>query len=84
MDLKALLGRLMPDAVIVLTPSGERNDLRRVLSGSGGKHLAVIIGGFPEGDFHSPVYQMADVKVSLGDELLTVPDVTSQVLTAIP
>jgi hypothetical protein len=27
---------------------------------------------------------MADVKVSLGDELLTVPDVTSQVLAAIP
>jgi rRNA small subunit pseudouridine methyltransferase Nep1 len=84
MDLKALLGRLMPDAVIALTPSGDRNDLRRVLSGSGGKHLAVIIGGFPEGDFQSPVCQTADVKVSLGDELLTVPDVTSQVLMAIP
>jgi len=27
---------------------------------------------------------MADEKVSLGDELLTVPDVTSQVLGSIP
>jgi len=84
LDLKALLGRLRPDEVIVLTPSGDRNDLRQVLSGSDERHLAVIIGGFPEGDYHSPVYKMADVKVSLGDELLTVPDVTSQVLAAIP
>jgi rRNA small subunit pseudouridine methyltransferase Nep1 len=83
-DLKALLGRLRPDEVIVLTPSGDRNDLHQVLSGSDEKHLAVIIGGFLEGDYHSPVYQMADVKVSLGDELLTVPDVISQVLAAIP
>lgn len=83
-DLRTLLERLMPDEVIALAPSGERLDLRQVLGGSKQKHLAVIIGGFPEGDYHSPVYQMADVKVSLGDELLTVPDVTSQVLAAIP
>ena len=84
MDLKALLGRLMPDEVIVLTPSGDKQDLRQALNLANEKHLAVIIGGFPEGDYHSSVYQMADVKVSLGEELLTVPDVTSQVLTAIP
>jgi rRNA small subunit pseudouridine methyltransferase Nep1 len=84
MDLKALLGRLRPEEVIVLTPSGDKQDLRQVLNRADEKHLAVIIGGFPEGDYHSPVYQMADAKVSLGEELLTVPDVTSQVLIAIP
>jgi rRNA small subunit pseudouridine methyltransferase Nep1 len=84
LDLKGLLGRLRPDKVIALTPYGDKNDLCQVLSDSDEKHVAVIIGGFPEGDYLSPVYQMADEKVSLGDELLTVPDVTSQVLAAIP
>jgi rRNA small subunit pseudouridine methyltransferase Nep1 len=84
LELKGLLGRLRPDKVVALTPSGDKNDLHQVLRDSDEKHVAVIIGGFPEGDYRSPVYQMADVKVSLGDELLTVPDVTSQVLAAIP
>lgn len=82
--LKLLLHELMPDMVVALTPSGKRLDLKDVLEGSQKKHIAVIIGGFPEGDYRSPVYEMAEIKVSLDEELLTVPDVTAQVLASIP
>jgi rRNA small subunit pseudouridine methyltransferase Nep1 len=84
MDLRALVGRLNAKKVIVLSPSGEERELRELFQGSGHDHLVVIIGGFPEGDYRSPVYEIADEKVSLGEELLTVPDVTSQVLSSIP
>jgi rRNA small subunit pseudouridine methyltransferase Nep1 len=84
MGLKDLIYRLNPDEVIALTPLGTESDLREVLRDASERHLAVIIGGFPEGDYRSQVYEMAEVKVSLGKELLTVPDVTSQVLASIP
>jgi rRNA small subunit pseudouridine methyltransferase Nep1 len=84
MDFKGLIRALSPDRVIALSPSGNERDLARSLKSSLEKHLAVIIGGFPEGDYHSPVYELADERVSLGDELLTVPDVTSQVLGSLP
>ncbi|HUL39442.1 MAG TPA: hypothetical protein VLU38_04035 [Methanomassiliicoccales archaeon] len=84
MDLKSLLRRLVPDKIVALTPTGEKRDLAQVLRPSIEGHLAVLVGGFPEGDYHSPVYEMADERISLGDELLTVPDVTSRVLASIP
>lgn len=84
MPLKELLEELAPDEVVVLTPSGYRMDLVKVLEASKDRHLAVIIGGFPKGDFHSPVHELADVRISLGDKLLTVPDVTARVLSSIP
>ncbi len=84
MDLGSLIKRLSPDQVIALSPSGNERDLAKALSPSSQMHLAVIIGGFPEGDYHSPVYELADIVVSLGDELLTVPDVTAQVLGSLP
>jgi rRNA small subunit pseudouridine methyltransferase Nep1 len=84
MDLRALIKALAPDRVIALTPSGDERDLIGALLPSQEEHLAVIIGGFPEGDYSSPVYEMADEKVSLGVKLLTVPDVTAQVLSSLP
>lgn len=84
MDLRALIKALAPDRVIALAPSGDERDLIGALKPSQEKHLAVIIGGFPDGDYRSPVYEMANEKVSLGEDLLTVPDVTSQVLGSLP
>jgi rRNA small subunit pseudouridine methyltransferase Nep1 len=84
LSLTALIALLKVDKVIVLTPSGLKRDLSEALLPSTDEHMAVIIGGFPEGDFRSPAYEIADEKISLGDELLTVPDVTSQVLASIP
>jgi len=72
------------DMVIALSPIGRKQDLSALLSGLRGKEIGILIGGFPEGDYRSPVYALADQMVSLGDELLTVPDVTAQVLAAIP
>jgi rRNA small subunit pseudouridine methyltransferase Nep1 len=72
------------DTVLALSPIGKKQDLSALLSGLRGKEVGMLIGGFPEGDYRSPVYELADLLVSLGDELLTVPDVTAQVLAAIP
>lgn len=84
MELGRLLEIIRPDKVVALTPTGESRDLAKALKPAVEKHLAVIIGGFPEGDYRSPVYELADERVSLGDELLTVPEVTSRVLGSIP
>jgi rRNA small subunit pseudouridine methyltransferase Nep1 len=84
MTIRELLAELAPDEVVVLSPSGDETDLGRALLPSKEKHLAVIIGGFPEGDYRSEVYALADAKVTLGEELLTVPDVTARVLGALP
>lgn len=83
-SLIAILESEALDFIIVLSPDGMREELRATLSRLKGKEVGVIIGGFPEGDYYSPVYEIADLVVSLGDELLTVPDVTAQVLAAIP
>lgn len=83
-SLEGLLEELGPDQVVALSPHGRCRDLRRALRHAKERHLAVLIGGFPEGDYRSPAYDLADVVVSLGDELLTVPDVTAQVLDSLP
>jgi len=82
--LKSLLNELKPDVIIALSNTGKKLDLKGVLEELPEKEVVVIIGGFPEGDYNSPVYELADLCISLGDELLTVPDVTVKVLDSIP
>lgn len=84
MTLAELLQEIQADLVVAMSPSGERVELRAVLRDGKPDEAVVMIGGFPEGDYKSPVHQLADIGVSLGDELLTVPDVTAQVLSSIP
>ncbi len=72
------------DIIIALSPTGKKEDLGTTLSRIRGKAVGILIGGFPDGDFLSPACQIADLAISLGDEVLTVPDVTAQVLAAIP
>jgi rRNA small subunit pseudouridine methyltransferase Nep1 len=84
MTLSELLRGIGPALTVVMSPIGEKVELSRVLKESLEKEVVVIIGGFPEGDYRSPAYELADRTVSLGDELLTVPDVTAQVLSSIP
>lgn len=84
MTLAALLHMLSPGLIIAMSPSGQQVVLKQLLSENEAKQVAIIIGGFPEGDYRSPVYRLADRSVSLGDELLTVPEVTAQVLSSIP
>ena len=84
LSLEGLLDEISPDKVLALSPHGERVELRQALASSALGHVAVLIGGFPEGDYRSPVYQLAHASVSLGEDLLTVPDVTARVLSALP
>lgn len=68
--------------VIALSPDGRRVGLREALLNKDEGWVAVV-GGFTEGDFTSPVHERAEEKVSLGDELLTVPLVLCKILGAL-
>jgi rRNA small subunit pseudouridine methyltransferase Nep1 len=83
-DLKTLLAQLEPDLIVALSPNGEDVDLKTELEAHEGQEVAVLLGGFPEGDYKSPVYELADVVVSLGPQLLSVPEVTDKVLDSLP
>lgn len=79
MTLRSLLDRL-DVTVVAMSPDGEDVQLAGVMSEH--EDLAVVVGAFPCGDYRGPVYEMADVAISLGKELLTVPSVVSEVLCA--
>ncbi|MBI0584455.1 MAG: hypothetical protein ISF22_09560 [Methanomassiliicoccus sp.] len=84
MRLVTLIGVLRADMVIALTPDGEDKGIRRVLKERAPDNAVVIVGAFPRGDYASPVYDLAGVRISLGPDLLTVPTVISEVLSAMP
>ncbi|NLK25598.1 MAG: hypothetical protein GX307_03360 [Euryarchaeota archaeon] len=77
-----LIREMNADEIIALTPLGEEYDLIELFESHSSATLAVTIGAFPEGDYTSPVYEMADIKVSLGPRLLTVPSVVCEILAA--
>lgn len=77
MTLRDYLKFLNPDKIVALSPEGGKISLKDVLSGN----TALIIGAFPDGDYTSPVYDICDVAVSLGDEIMTVPEVLMRVLS---
>lgn len=64
--------------IIVMSPSGERRKLGKIFPKKG--DYIVIIGGFPEGDYRSPVYEMADHTVSIYDGMLKIWSVVSEVI----
>ncbi len=80
--LRDLLERIAARQVVVLTPLGERTSLGTLLEKE--EETVIIIGGFPEGDYLSPAYELATHSISLGSNLLTVWTVTCQVLCSIP
>jgi rRNA pseudouridine-1189 N-methylase Emg1 (Nep1/Mra1 family) len=74
------LGDILDSAhgkLVVMSPRGD-SKLKDAISAEG--DILVAIGGFREGDFLSPIYERADEVVSLGDELLEIPIVTTRVL----
>jgi rRNA pseudouridine-1189 N-methylase Emg1 (Nep1/Mra1 family) len=68
------------ERTIVLSPRGKASDLRRHFSRLRGKDVACVIGGFPDGDFTSPVYEMADEVLSISPRELKVWAVAAEVL----
>jgi rRNA small subunit pseudouridine methyltransferase Nep1 len=83
-DLRALMAQLEPDLIVAMSPSGEAVDLKQELKAHAGEEIAILIGGFPEGDYESPVYEIADVVASLGPQMLGVPEVVDKVLESLP
>jgi rRNA small subunit pseudouridine methyltransferase Nep1 len=79
-----LMDRINVDVTVVMSPEGRLTPLRDLLPATGAEEAAVVIGGFPDGTFKSPVYDLADYKISLGPELLTITAVGSEVLASIP
>ncbi len=66
------------EEIIAMSPEGEKAKLGGIFRKKG--DYIVIIGGFPEGDYRSPVYEIADRKVSIYDGILKVWTVTSEVI----
>ncbi|RLI53630.1 MAG: 16S rRNA methyltransferase [Candidatus Thorarchaeota archaeon] len=51
---------------ILFSPEGKRSSMEEIME----EDVVCIIGGFPHGDFLSPVYDMADEVVSIYHEML--------------
>lgn len=80
MTFRSLMERIAAPLTVAMTPDGEDIRLADVIGGR--SNVAVVVGAFPCGDYRGPVYEIADVRVSLGRQLLTVPAVVSEVLCA--
>ncbi len=83
-NFKDLIQELSADLVIALTPSGRERSMKEMFETRSTGTVLAVIGGFPEGDYRSPVYKVADVMVSLGPRQMRVPEVVSEVLQSVP
>ncbi|MBM4249017.1 MAG: 16S rRNA methyltransferase [Euryarchaeota archaeon] len=75
-----LLRDLGASKVVVFSPRGDRVDLRRRFSRVRGRDIACVVGGFPDGDFTSPVYGLADEVLSISGSELKVWTVAAEIL----
>lgn len=80
--LPAILKGLDPDHTIVLDPAGEDVEPADEIPCLAGEHdhVAVVLGGFPHGDYASPVDRVADAQWSIHDERLSVWTAASEIL----
>lgn len=70
-----------PSPKWAFSESGERINLWKELAALEGD-LTAVVGGFPHGDFRSPVARLCDRAVSIHDEPLRAWTVTSEILVA--
>ncbi len=63
---------------MVMSPKGVKKDLIETFSRA--EDYVVVIGGFLEGDFVSPVYEWTDKTISISDRLMKSWSVTAEVL----
>jgi rRNA small subunit pseudouridine methyltransferase Nep1 len=82
-DLSTLVSDVRADIVIAMSQFGTETSLEDALRRAGNGLALVLIGGFPEGDYISPVYELSDISVSLGSRLMKVPEVAAEVLQAV-
>jgi rRNA small subunit pseudouridine methyltransferase Nep1 len=81
--LQEVLAEAKAEEVIVLSPQGRTVDPRRYFARKRDRNITCIIGGFPEGDFTSPVAGMADDVISISGHMLKVWTVASEILVNI-
>ncbi|MFW6041357.1 MAG: hypothetical protein ACOC85_05935 [Thermoplasmatota archaeon] len=65
---------------ILMTPKGDKKSPIDIFSRQ--EDYVVVIGGFEEGDFISPLYRWADKKISISDRLMKTWSVTAEVLVS--
>ena len=78
MTLRALVGGLGCKTVL-MWEKGEKADLKEVFLGFPDEGVAVMVGGFPHGDFREAA-GLAEVSVRMGDEQLTAPTIVARVV----
>ena len=81
--LQDVLAEVKAEEVVALSPQGRKVDPRRYFARKRDRDIACIIGGFPEGDFKSPVAGMADDVISISGRMLKVWTVASEILVNI-
>jgi len=80
MSVKELLEELNPDIVITMHEKGEKINLVDFFRKHKEEHIAVLIGGFPKGDFITPIEEFSDYLISLYDEPLNAWVVAAEVI----
>ena len=80
--IRALIKEIRPEVTMVLWEKGERRSVVEVARRLRGKSIAVIVGGFPHGDFDSETLELADIKVSIYPVPLETWCVVSRVISA--
>lgn len=80
--LPAIVKRLEADHVVALTPGGEPTHPPERIPHLAGEHdhVVAILGGFPHGDFDSPVDRVADEAWMIHEQPLSVWTAASEVL----
>ncbi|MEM2878527.1 MAG: hypothetical protein QXG10_03145 [Candidatus Hadarchaeales archaeon] len=78
-----IVRRVSPEKTIVFSDGGERKEWKNVFEGlKRNDNTCVVIGGFPHGDFISPVHEFADELVCVDPDLLLAPTVVSRAIHA--
>jgi rRNA small subunit pseudouridine methyltransferase Nep1 len=80
MGLVELVRSIGPDLALCLSPAGQRTNLSREMTGK--DNIVAIVGGFPRGDFASPVDQIADRMVSLWRDSLDAWTAVAETISA--
>jgi rRNA small subunit pseudouridine methyltransferase Nep1 len=82
--LEELLNVEGAEVTLVMTPHGEYKGLEPLLPGFQRSKVAIVFGGFSEGEYRSPAYDLSEITVSLGPEILNINAVTSEILRCLP
>jgi len=80
MSVKELLDGISPDIVVTMHEKGQKVNLIEFFRKNKEKHIAVLIGGFPKGDFLTPIEEFSDYLISLYEEPLNAWVVAAEVI----